>query len=848
MPVPESSGAAAKPSDVEAGLAAFKQGDYLTAIALLESVTLPADHPLSDKVQMGLVIAHARGGEPARAVALCHSLNQSNSPELREWAQRTLVSLEKRYPEAVAQSQAMPSIASRTEPESAEALPSEADPAQDSSGFVPIDPAVPEATSDPRSEPDVSGFTPFNPAIDPNAELASSDVSGFVPIDPTSPMPAVESESPLPHASSEVSEQSTRTGQPNPNVINRLRSARNRGQQIDPETADTSAVKSQPLESPSLYQPTWRNAGRAKSWPALGDQPIVRLLLLQVATAIALFWVIQQVPYQIVFNVQLSLTRLTFLGYRTELFGPPTWTVLICLGVLFVASRWLLDALLKVRYGLQPFSLEQLAAYSPETAQALQRYCRQRRIPVPTLGLLPATAPIAFSYGCIPRVTRTVVSQGLLEQLADDEIAAVYASEVSHIGYWDVPLMSLVAVVIQIPYTLYALIADWGNRQSFVLTRGVAALLAAISYGLYALPRWVALWLSRHRVYYSDRAAVSLTGNPNGMTRALLKVAIGTAKEVQAQGKTDYLLEGFDILSPLGHRMATTLGSLYPHTPLEPVLEWETSNPWRHWLAINNSHPPTGDRLQLLASYARQWKLEPELDLEANSRTRSPKQRLTAQQWRRLALQGSPFVGLVLGFVIAYLLSGIGWAAGRMQVNYLSWMFGDRSLLQGLPLIGFSVGTLLRINRFFPDTSSVNARTAATPSLVGLLKPVNQLPIDSQPVRLQGRLLGRPGIGNLLSQDLLLHTSTGIVRLHWLSRWGPIGNLLPQRVSPTELVHQDLTVVGWFRRGATAWIDVETLRNSAGRTSHSHHPIWSTLLAMAAALLGAYAIARGGLF
>lgn len=818
MPVPESSsGSASKTPDAEAGLAAFKQGDYPTAIALLESVSLPADHPLSDKVQMGLVIAHARSGEPSRAVALCHWLGQSDKPQLKEWAQQTLVSLEKRYPEVVAQYQ--PDAGANGLNGLSQPLARGADPADDISGFVPIDPAA----SDSASEP---------------------DVSGFVPIDPASPVPSPETESPVTHSvASEGSEPSTGTGQPKPNVINRLRSARARGQQAATETA----TDAEPLESPSLYQPAWRNAGRAQRWQALGDKQAFRLLLLQVGTAIALFWVIQQVPYQIVFNIRVSLTYLTFLGYRSNLFGPPIWSVLIGLVILFVASRWMLDALLKLRYGLQPFSLEQLASYSPETAQALQRYCRQRRIPIPALGLLPATAPIAFSYGCIPRVTRTVVSQGLLEQLADDEIATVYASEIGHIGYWDVPLMSLVAVVIQIPYTLYALIAEWGNRQSFALTRGVAALLAALSYGAYALPRWVALWLSRHRVYYSDRSAVNLTGNPNGLTRALLKLAIGTAKAVQSQGKTDYLLEGFDILSPLGHRMATTLGSLHPHTPLEPVLEWETSNPLRHWLAINNSHPPTGDRLQRLASYARQWKLDTELDLAAQRTTGSQKGRLTAQQWRRLLLQGLPFVGLALGFVVAYLLSGVGWVAGRMQVDYLAWMFGDRSLLRGLPLIGFSVGTLLRINRFFPDTTVVNDRTAAPPSLVGLLKPSTSLPIDSQPVRLQGTLLGRPGISNLLSQDLLLHTSTGIVRLHCLSRWGPIGNLLPQRVSPTELINQDLSVVGWFRRGATPWIDVETLRTSGGRTSHSYHPVWSTILAMLSALLGAYLIARGGL-
>ena len=106
---------------------------------------------------------------------------------------------------------------------------------------------------------------------------------------------------------------------------------------------------------------------------------------------------------------------------------------------------------------------------------------------MPTLGMLPTAAPVAFSYGCLPHVTRTVVSQGLLEQLADDEIATIYASEVGHISQFDVPLLSLVMVLIQIPYTLYWQISDWGDRKQAAVSRVAASLLGAVSYGIRCL-------------------------------------------------------------------------------------------------------------------------------------------------------------------------------------------------------------------------------------------------------------------------------------------------------------------------------------------------------------------------
>ena len=603
------------------------------------------------------------------------------------------------------------------------------------------------------------------------------------------------------------------------------------------------------LEDQPSFHPIWRQAGRLKQGKAIGKVKLLRLLLLQAGTAVTLFWMVQAIAYNTTLYYSIALTKIPFLGLRRELFHPPIASILILLGILFVASRWLLDGLLTVGYGLQPPSLGKLAIHSPETAQSLQRFCRQQHIPMPALGVLPTAAPVAFSYGCLPHVTRTVVSQGLLDQLADDEIATVYASEIGHISRWDVPLMSLVTVLLQIPYTVYWLVSDWGNRKQATISRVSASLLAAVSYGVYALLRWVALWLSRQRVYYSDRVAAELTGNPNGWTRALLKIAIGTAKEVQTQKQTSYLLEGFDLLTPLGQRMATTLGSVYPHASIESVLAWERTNPLRYWLAINNSHPPTGDRLNLLMHYARHWKLDTELEwgMERSAVSDQRSAGLTSRQWRSLLLQGAPFFGLALGFATAYLFVGLGWIGWRAGVNQLSWMYGDHALLRGLSLIGFSIGTFIRINPLFPDVPFSNTKAAgSSDSLVALLKPVERLPIDGQTVQLEGKFWGRAEIGNLLSQDLLLQTPTGMVRLHCLSTWGPIGNLFPQAIRPTALLGQTVVVTGWFRHGATSWIDVDTMRTVGGRVSRSGHPVWSTILGAIAAAWGLYLLFRGG--
>ena len=171
-------------------------------------------------------------------------------------------------------------------------------------------------------------------------------------------------------------------------------------------------------------------------------------------------------------------------------------------------------------------------------------------------------------------------------------------------------------------------------------------------------------------------------------------------------------------------------------------------------------------------------------------------------------------------------------------------MYGDWAIIKGCLPIGFSIGTLVRINSFFPDIKPSTVQKE--PSLSHLLANPTALPVDSHPVRLQGKLLGRRGISNWLGQDLMLHSPSGLIKLHYVSLLGLLGNFLSsQSVRPWNLVGRQIIAAGWFRRGATPWLDIETLRTQSGQTSYSGHPVWSTLLAGAVAVWGVYIILRG---
>ncbi|HEY9858199.1 MAG TPA: M48 family metalloprotease, partial [Candidatus Obscuribacterales bacterium] len=551
------------------------------------------------------------------------------------------------------------------------------------------------------------------------------------------------------------------------------------------------------------------------------------------------------------------LVKLPFFQPIQLLYRDPTWLFIVGAGLMLTLLPWLMDSLLKFLYGLQPLSTATLATYSPEATRVLSRLSRQKNIPAPALRVLPTAAPIALTYGTLPRFARIAVSQGLLEQLADDEIAAIYAGEIAHIAHWDFAVMSWAVLLLQIPYTLYWQVANWGDRLEarrkqvqrqnkalfylFTVLVYIIAAFSSLNYGIYWLLRWPLLWLSRQRLYYSDRLAAEFTGNPNGLTRALLKTAIGVAQDVQQQQQASYVLEGFNFLSPLDYKTALTIGSFHGVASFESLLEWDRTNPYRHWLNLNQSHPLLGDRLQRVTSYARHWRLDTELSLVNSSQ--APTAKLTWRQWlarygQRLALQGAPFWGILLGAATGLGIWLLAVLAQWLGFWNMFWLVGDWAVLIGCLPLGLSLGIFIRINPFFPDITPVTLR--ATSPHPALVTNSALIPIDSKPVQLQGNLLGRTGLANWLSQSLILQTDTGLLPLHHTSVLGPLGAFWARSPQPRDLIHQAVTARGWFHRGATPWIDLETLRTLSGKTSPSNHPVWSTLLAGIAACIGTY--------
>jgi Zn-dependent protease with chaperone function len=594
--------------------------------------------------------------------------------------------------------------------------------------------------------------------------------------------------------------------------------------------------------------------------------------LLQAGTILALGWLITQLSawvVQIHDSIAWVMVRQFYWmplvnqwGYLDE---PPITLLVVGLAIAFVGTPWLWDAWLIKRCQAKPLRVLELANQKPETTRLLQRHCRQARLPLPRLRLLPDAVPIIFSYGCLPQQARIVISQGLLDQLDDAALAGMMAGELSRILRWDFTVMSWGVLILQIPYGIYRVGADCANRWTLPVSRWLAVGTSVIGYGLFRLLRWPLLPLARKRTWLGDRYAVNLTGNPNGIAQGWLNWVTAWAGAIAQTGHIPTRLEAWELLLPLSVESAITIGSCAPHSPLEPILRWEHTNPYRHWLALNQSHPTWGDRLAALMHLAQRWKLDPAWDLQDDTARALARQYLpTWPEQRRclppaattLWLQAAPYLGAILGMAIALFLWIPGAASIALSQRALSWMYGDPSLILGLACVGASLGIFWRINAFFPDIRWENLPVLGSPELplASGLVDANALPVNPMPVRLKGRLLGRSPWLGALGQGWLLETPTGTIALHWQHPWGPLGKLWVCEKQRNSLLGRQVVVTGWLRRGATPWIDVDLLNRatvsdqSLARTSQTRvngHPLWSTTGAILTALLGILVLYAG---
>ncbi|HLB95288.1 MAG TPA: M48 family metalloprotease [Patescibacteria group bacterium] len=154
-------------------------------------------------------------------------------------------------------------------------------------------------------------------------------------------------------------------------------------------------------------------------------------------------------------------------------------------------------------------------------------------LPKPRIYLIEDSAPNAFATGRDPKHAVICVTSGLMEKLNKTELEGVISHELSHIGNYDIRLMTMVVVLAGVVALLSDFFLRWtwfgGRRRSsdgggqlqlilFIIAI-VLAILAPLAASL------IQLAISRKREFLADASGALLSRYPEGLASALEKIA-----------------------------------------------------------------------------------------------------------------------------------------------------------------------------------------------------------------------------------------------------------------------------------------------------------------------------------
>jgi heat shock protein HtpX len=118
-----------------------------------------------------------------------------------------------------------------------------------------------------------------------------------------------------------------------------------------------------------------------------------------------------------------------------------------------------------------------------------------------------------------------------------------------------------------------------------------------------------------------------------------------------------------------------------------------------------------------------------------------------------------------------------------------------------------------------------------------LIRDLGVSQMQPRAVRLQGKIVGRGMPGAFWSPDLVLRDATGIIFLLYRQSI-PFARFLFAMSEAENYIGQEVTVEGWFRRGATPYVEMGKLTGSDGKAHRTYSRWIQFALALAAAAAG----------
>jgi heat shock protein HtpX len=200
----------------------------------------------------------------------------------------------------------------------------------------------------------------------------------------------------------------------------------------------------------------------------------------------------------------------------------------------------------------------------PRLHEIVERLSANIGIPKPKVAIVNSVVPNAFATGKSPKSSLVAVTSGILDLLDDDELEAVIGHELSHVRSRDVLVLTLASVFSMVAWYLVQF-GFFGGLQG----RGRNASGGTAIVILVALITWVVSFLiiraiSRYREYSADRSGAIMTGKPDKLASALLKISGKMGNIPTKELENVQKLNAFFIIPALSGSSIANLFSTHP--------------------------------------------------------------------------------------------------------------------------------------------------------------------------------------------------------------------------------------------------------------------------------------------
>lgn len=212
------------------------------------------------------------------------------------------------------------------------------------------------------------------------------------------------------------------------------------------------------------------------------------------------------------------------------------------------------------------------AADNPYVWRLVENLTITAGMPMPRVYIIDSPALNAFATGRDPQHASVALTTGIVNALENEELEGVIAHELSHIKNYDIRVMTIVVVLVGAIALLSDMFfrarmfgghSDNDNRSSGQLG-GILAIFGLILIVLSPIiAELIKLAVSRRREYLADASGALLTRYPEGLARALEKIASSHTPLATANAATAHLF----ISNPL--KSKTLSGLFSTHPPIE---------------------------------------------------------------------------------------------------------------------------------------------------------------------------------------------------------------------------------------------------------------------------------------